>query len=191
MMLYKAYKFAEKAHRGQVRKYVDEPYINHPVRVMMLLNTLCDPFNYELLSSALLHDTIEDCGVSYDTLKGEFSKGVADLVLEVTNYSDQHKLKEQGLSRKERNRLDLEHLKTVSPNAKLIKLCDRICNLSDFDVTNAEARGFFQSRYLNESRDLLGVLGVDSLAHKWAQEMLLSTIERAAKEIRDFYGKNS
>lgn len=189
-MLYKAYQFAEKAHRGQRRKYVDEPYLNHPVRVMMLLAEHYDPFNYELLSAALLHDTIEDCGVSVDQLIAEFGKGVADLVWQVTNYSDKYKLKEQGVNRRERVRLDLEYIQGISGDGKLIKLCDRICNLSDFDATNEEARGFFAGRYLAESRDLLKVLTTDQDEHYWAQQMLLTKIGEVSQQIKDFNGTN-
>jgi guanosine-3',5'-bis(diphosphate) 3'-pyrophosphohydrolase len=183
-LVHKAYKFAEQAHRGVKRKYVDEPYINHPVAVMMmyldryLTFKSPDPVG---LAACLLHDVIEDCGVSYDTLKTEFGTEVADLVLELTSYSDIHKLKERGFKRRERQEYDLVYLKAVSPKAKIIKYIDRICNLKDFDPSVPEAVGFFRSKYLNESRQLGEALGTDSISHLHFNLLLTATI----KEIED------
>ncbi len=75
--------FAARAHRHQVRKGTDVPYIVHPVGVMLLLEHAgeTDP---ELLAAALLHDTLEDAGVTLDELAQRFGPRVAGIVLGCT-----------------------------------------------------------------------------------------------------------
>ena len=72
--------FAARAHRHQVRKGTDTPYIVHPVGVMLALLQAgeSDP---ELLAAALLHDTLEDAGVSADELARHFGRRVAEIVV--------------------------------------------------------------------------------------------------------------
>ena len=81
----KAAEFATEAHEGQVRKYVNEPYVRHPARVAARVSLL--PWaTEEMVCAAYLHDTIEDCDVSYhDDLVPQFGKAVADLVDELTD----------------------------------------------------------------------------------------------------------
>ncbi|HWI66334.1 MAG TPA: HD domain-containing protein, partial [Symbiobacteriaceae bacterium] len=61
-MIDRAIQFAVLAHGGQKRKGTETPYIVHPVGVAMLLAQAgCRP---EVVAAGLLHDTIEDCGVT-------------------------------------------------------------------------------------------------------------------------------
>ena len=78
-MIDKAMRFATKAHEGQVRKGTSRPYIVHPIEVGDIVSTMTK--DEEVISAAILHDTIEDCkGVTRDVLKEEFSERVASLV---------------------------------------------------------------------------------------------------------------
>lgn len=143
-----AARFAEEAHEGQFRKYTNEPYIVHPKRVAQKVY-LYKNSTLDMLYAAYLHDTIEDCGVSYDTLKDKFCKSVADLVLELTNPSK----KFPELVRKDRKSLDVRHLKTISKEAKIIKFFDRIDNLNDIPKTES-----FLQVYKRESLDVAEAL---------------------------------
>jgi RelA/SpoT family (p)ppGpp synthetase len=72
-----AFIFSEAAHRGQLR-HSGEPYITHPLAVAGILASLrLDP---QALASALLHDVMEDSGISKMTLTERFGKSVAELV---------------------------------------------------------------------------------------------------------------
>jgi GTP pyrophosphokinase len=72
-----AFIFSEAAHRGQFR-HSGEPYITHPLAVAAILATLrLDP---QALASALLHDVMEDSGISKMALTERFGKSVAELV---------------------------------------------------------------------------------------------------------------
>jgi len=71
--------FAARAHAGQMRKTTDIPYIVHPVGVMLVLleSGENDP---ALLAAALLHDTVEDTGVTLAELRERFGARVAEIV---------------------------------------------------------------------------------------------------------------
>ncbi len=73
----KAYYFARDAHEGQFRKDGD-PYITHPLAVAGILTDM--HMDGQSLAAALLHDVLEDCGVSKEKLVEEFGQDVADLV---------------------------------------------------------------------------------------------------------------
>jgi GTP diphosphokinase / guanosine-3',5'-bis(diphosphate) 3'-diphosphatase len=70
----KAYKFADSAHLGQFRKN-GEPYITHPIAVT--LQCAHWKLDANALMAALLHDAMEDCGVSKVELAQEFGATVA------------------------------------------------------------------------------------------------------------------
>ena len=82
--LNKAFKFAIDAHKNQKR---DEgvPYIIHPVAVAKILTDL--KLDSATITTGLLHDTIEDTKVTYETVKKEFGEEVANLVDGVTKIS--------------------------------------------------------------------------------------------------------
>ncbi|GAI06200.1 unnamed protein product, partial [marine sediment metagenome] len=72
-----AYKFAAKAHQGQVRKSGD-PYIEHPLQVALTLAEL--QFDASTLAAALLHDVPENCGIPISELEAKFGSEVSKLV---------------------------------------------------------------------------------------------------------------
>ena len=74
-MINKAIEFATRAHAGQFRKGTRRPYIVHPIEVSTMTQ------DEEIISAAVLHDTIEDCeGVSREILARKFSERVAGIV---------------------------------------------------------------------------------------------------------------
>ena len=78
-MINKAIEFATRAHAGQFRKGTRRPYIVHPIEVGDIVSTMTK--DEEIISAAVLHDTIEDCaGVSRELLAEEFSERVAGIV---------------------------------------------------------------------------------------------------------------
>ena len=115
-----AERYAARLHTGQVRKYTNEPYFNHCEAVAMQVACLTDDKN--VIAAAYLHDVIEDCDVRYEQLSALFNKRVARLVQELTDvYTPQMFPR---LNRAERKRREADRLRTVSWQAKLIKLCD-------------------------------------------------------------------
>ena len=80
-LLRTAYTFARDKHQGQSRRS-GEPYITHPLAVTLILAEL--EMDVHTLAAGLLHDVIEDCGVTRDELQSLFGDQVADLVDGVT-----------------------------------------------------------------------------------------------------------
>jgi len=80
-LIEKAFRFAEKAHEGQKRMSGD-PYITHPVAVAEIIADLGLPDT--VIAAALLHDVVEDAGISIDDITSEFGDEVAMLVDGVT-----------------------------------------------------------------------------------------------------------
>lgn len=73
-----AFLFAEKAHRGQMRKGTDIPYLIHLVRTWDYVRQMTD--SMEEQAAALLHDVLEDTPVTLKELKAAFGDYIADLV---------------------------------------------------------------------------------------------------------------
>jgi GTP diphosphokinase / guanosine-3',5'-bis(diphosphate) 3'-diphosphatase len=120
----KAVDFAARKHRFQRRKDEEaSPYINHPIAVANVLATegsIDDPLT---LCAAVLHDTIEDTETSAEELEQTFGAQVTKIVLEVTD--------DKSLEKQVRKQLQIEHAPHLSPQAKAVKLADKICNLRD------------------------------------------------------------
>jgi guanosine-3',5'-bis(diphosphate) 3'-pyrophosphohydrolase len=123
-LLLRALAFAAHKHRDQRRKdAAASPYINHPIALANVLVNEGGVTDAEVLSAALLHDTVEDTATTLEELEREFGPRVAEIVAEVTD--------DQRLPKAERKRLQVEHAAGLSREAKLVKLADKICNLRD------------------------------------------------------------
>ncbi|MFM7989922.1 MAG: HD domain-containing protein, partial [Candidatus Fonsibacter sp.] len=80
-ILIKAYDFASNAHKNQ-KRYSGDPYISHPIEVASIL---CDlKVDTATITTALLHDTVEDTDATYKELDKLFGKEIAELVDGVT-----------------------------------------------------------------------------------------------------------
>ncbi len=123
-ILLEAAAFAARKHTGQKRKgKAGEPYINHPLEVANLLASVGGVEDPDVLTAALLHDTVEDTGTTRGEIAERFSPAVADIVMEVTD--------DKSLPKQERKRLQVEHAPHLSVKAKLVKLADKISNITD------------------------------------------------------------
>ena len=123
-LLLKALAFAAGKHRDQRRKDAEaSPYINHPIALADVLVNEGGVTDVEVLCAALLHDTVEDTATTHEELLEAFGSRIARIVAEVTD--------DKALSKAERKRLQVEHAVHLSPEAKLVKLADKICNLRD------------------------------------------------------------
>jgi (p)ppGpp synthase/HD superfamily hydrolase len=112
-----AYELARVSHAGQMR---DEgtPYILHPIRVASVLSDELGLYSSELACAALLHDVIEDTGVTREQIRLEFGDRVAQIVWLLT------KLPEVSLPGYLAAIEEASDLK-----APVVKLCDRLDNI--------------------------------------------------------------
>lgn len=141
----KAIKFAIKKHKGQRRKGDGRPYILHPISVMAHVQSVKKSNNLFLLgAAAILHDTVEDCGVSLKKIARKFGYHVAAIVQELT--LDKEKYLTVG-----KTEYLCQEMMRMSSYALTIKLCDRLDNVSDLATMDKE----FQKRYHKETLDIL------------------------------------
>ena len=115
--------FAACAHDGMLRKGTNVPYIVHPVEVAAIASTLTD--DPEILAAAVLHDVIEDCGVSGQELAQRFGARVAELVLSET----QECCGDPRLTWEARKRAAIAHIAAGDHASKVIALSDKLSNM--------------------------------------------------------------
>ena len=70
--------FAVKAHDGMRRKKSSSPYILHPMEAAVIVGTMTDDQN--LIAAAVLHDVVEDAGITMDEIEARFGTRVRELV---------------------------------------------------------------------------------------------------------------
>lgn len=114
--------FAAARHSAQRRKgAAAEPYVNHLLEVADLVAGALETPDTSVVIAALLHDTVEDVGVTKEELIEAFGQDVADLVMECTD--------DKSLPKQERKRLQIVNAPHKSVRAQLIKLADKVSNL--------------------------------------------------------------
>lgn len=126
-LIEKAYVFSEKAHKDH-KRYSGEPYFLHPAAVAKHLATL--GLDAETIAAGLLHDAVEDTGVSEETIEEEFGKGVRFLVEGVTKLG---KHKYQGAERHAESLRRLLVATSADVRVLIIKLCDRYHNMTTLE----------------------------------------------------------
>jgi guanosine-3',5'-bis(diphosphate) 3'-pyrophosphohydrolase len=124
-----AYNFAVKAHENQKRDSGD-PYSNHPIAVANILTEL--KLDSATIVTGLLHDTIEDTHATYETIKNEFGKEVADLVDGVTKISVFENQATSTSKAENFRKLILATSKDI--RVLLVKIADRLHNMRTIDA---------------------------------------------------------
>ncbi len=134
------------AHAGQKRDNGAD-YATHPHAVALVLRD-AGVTDETTLAAAYLHDVLEDTDVTEAALTAEFGPAVAAIVVELTNRGP------AGRSFEEKQAALLDHARRMSPAAKLVKLADRLHNLSEMSVWPE----FKRQRYARAAMELLDAL---------------------------------
>lgn len=145
----RAFCIAAHSAVGQKRKYTGEPYWTHPVQVAQLFSSVVGHGDEDAVCAALLHDVIEDTGVTVWDIREVFGGEVATMVAQLTDVS-----RPSDGNRAARKALDRSHLGMAWPIVKSIKLADLICNSESILKHDPK----FAPVYLGEMRQLLEVL---------------------------------
>ncbi len=123
-LLFDAFTFADKAHSNQLRKD-GSPYITHPLAVAQLTADL--ELDQDSVMAALLHDTIEDTGVTHEEVAHRFGETVADLVEGVTKLTRVHYTSREEKQMENLRKMLLAMSKDI--RVVLVKICDRMHNM--------------------------------------------------------------
>ena len=131
----RAYKYSEQCHQGQMRQSGDA-YISHPLAVANILADM--RMDHESLMAGLLHDVIEDTGVTKGQISRRFGRTVADLVDGVSKLTEiefETKAEQQAESFQKMTLAMSRDIRVV-----LVKLADRLHNMRTLGVLSPEKR---------------------------------------------------
>ena len=131
----RAYHFSEQCHLGQMRQSGD-PYITHPLAVANILADMqMDP---ESLMAGLLHDVIEDTGVTKGQISRRFGRTVADLVDGVSKLGEIESASRAEQQAESFQKMTLAMSRDI--RVMLVKLADRLHNMRTLGVLSPEKR---------------------------------------------------
>jgi guanosine-3',5'-bis(diphosphate) 3'-pyrophosphohydrolase len=167
--IFAALLFAAEKHKTQRRKGRDKsPYINHPIAVAYYLTRYYDTVDVDIVIAAILHDTLEDTDTTPQEIEANFGPEVLLLVQEVTD--------DKNLPTEVRRNLQVKTIGAISPGAKLIRLADKISNITDLQKTPpADWDEKTSIDYLNWTEQVIGrIKGVNSKLEKLYDERLKS-----------------
>lgn len=164
----KAIVFAAKRHAGAERDgEAPLPYITHPVEVLLLLRTVGGVTDEDLLCAGVMHDLIEETATKLSEIEEVAGPRVRALVKELTRVEPGEE-ETKGLSKDEiwtlRANLLLDEIGKMSPDARQVKLADRLANVREAKRTKI---GYKLDRYLAQSRRILEIVARDTNAPLW------------------------
>jgi GTP pyrophosphokinase/guanosine-3',5'-bis(diphosphate) 3'-pyrophosphohydrolase len=186
-----AYKFADEAHLGQFRAS-REPYITHPIAVA----GMCADWKLDAqaIMAALMHDAMEDCGVTKAELIERFGAPTADLVDGLTKL-DKLRFNTREESQAESFR---KMLLAMSRDVRviLIKLADRLHNMRTMTAMAADKRQRIAAETLDIYAPIAHRLGLNEMyrelqalsfshVHPWRHAILSKALEKARGSRRD------
>ena len=181
-----AYRFSAAAHAGQTRRSGD-PYISHPVTVAGILAEL--HLDTPTVIAALLHDVVEDTGVTNQEIGEKFGKQVAELV---DGLSKLDKIEFQSATQAQAENFR-KMLLAMSQDVRviLVKLADRLHNMSTLDAMGPEKRHRIARETLEIYAPIANRLGLNSiyqeledLSFKYLYPMRYRVIAKAIKAAR-------
>jgi GTP pyrophosphokinase len=191
----RAYRFADQAHLGQLRKNGD-PYITHPIAVAVQ----CAQWKLDAhaLMAALMHDAMEDCGVTKQELIEGFGSVVADLVDGLT------KLEKLEFGTREQNQAESFRKMLVAMardmRVILIKLADRTHNMRTMGDMPRSKWGRISRETLEIYAPLAYRLGLNStfrelqdlcfkFLHPWRYDILSKAVHRSRNRRKDLISR--
>ena len=169
-MIAKAAELANRAHFTckQVRKGNGLPYIIHPYRVATLVAEAGG--NANQIAAAWCHDVLEDCESFREEACATLPASVLALVKELTKA-------EISPGKRVKGEAFMAELREMSPEAKLVKLCDRLDNLRDVRSAN---KPDWARTYGAESVEVLKALAVNPATGPQAEALTASIREQIA-----------
>lgn len=147
--------FGEMAHGDQRRKYCDDRYMVHPIRVMRTCQKYSDDLS--VLAAALLHDVLEDTPVTNSEIEtflktilteDEVKKAIKHIVDLTDVYTKKAYPK---MNRRARKALEIERLSTIKPESQTIKYADILDNADEIVGSDPD----FARVFLAEGREIL------------------------------------
>jgi len=185
-ILQKAFNLASAGHIDQKRDS-GEPYITHPLHVAIYLSELS--MDLETIVSAILHDLIEDTDITYNDIKKEFGKEIADIVDGVT------KLDKINYNSKEEAKADAIRKMVIAMSKDIrvliLKLADRLHNIETIDYLNEWKQEKIAQETLYVYAPLAHRLGLQSIKHTLEDVSFNILFKNQNEEIENLINKSS
>ncbi len=150
--------FGDVAHIKDKRKS-GEPYITHPIAVAEILAGF--RLDRDTIIAAILHDTVEDTEVSDEQIEQCYGKVVARLVDGVT------KLKSSSHNKQQNKAATFHKILTATlndPRVLIIKLADRLHNMSTLDAVRPEKQRATAQETLDFYVPFARLMGINDIA---------------------------
>tara|TARA_B100001250_G_scaffold89960_1_gene74739 strand:+ start:112 stop:2298 length:2187 start_codon:yes stop_codon:yes gene_type:complete len=175
----RAYFYAEQAHEGQYR-HSGEAYVNHPLAVASILSEM--HMDHQSLMAAMLHDVIEDTGITKTAIKSQFGNTVADLVDGVSKLN-----KITFSSRAEAQAENFQ--KMAMAMAKdlrviLVKIADRLHNMRTLKVLSPNKRRRIARETIDIYAPIANRLGMNNVRVEFEELGFNALYPMRAKRIR-------
>jgi len=162
-MIYIAYRLAKAAHKNQYRKS-GEPYIDHPVQSAYIAAELS--MDAVAISSALLHDVIEDTPYTFEDIENFFGRNVAEIVDGVTKLTKLQYTNHEEQQVENLRKMFLAMSKDI--RVVIIKLIDRLHNMRTLNFQTPE-------KQLEKAKETLEIYS--PLAHRLGMSKIKSELE--------------
>jgi len=154
----RAFYYAEQAHDGQ-RRRSGEPYVTHPLAVANILANM--HMDHQSLMAAMLHDVIEDTGVSKEALAKQFGKPVAELVDGVSKLT-QIAFEDKAIAQAENfQKMVLAMSRDI--RVIIVKLADRLHNMRTLGALRPEKKRRIARETLEIYARIASRLGINTI----------------------------
>lgn len=168
-----AWYFSESKHSGQVRRFLNISYFEGHVQKV---NGIVKQYNsnIDILCSALLHDVIEDCyddkWEGYIDIKEQFGEKVANIVMELTSDSKEIRYKFNG----DKAKYLINKMMNMSDDALVVKLVDRLQNISDAFTANDR----FREKYYYETKLIMDSVSLRDGLNNTHKKIILDIVSK-------------
>jgi len=175
----RAYYYAEQAHDGQFRRTGD-PYVTHPLAVA---NILCDMhMDHQSLMAAMLHDVIEDTGITKTAIKNQFGNTVAELVdgvskLNKINFSTRAEAQAENFQK-----MAMAMAKDL--RVILVKIADRLHNMRTLGVLTPDKRRRIARETIDIYAPIANRLGMNNVRVEFEELGFTALYPMRARRIR-------
>jgi len=175
-LIMRAFELASRWHLGQTRKHPSEqiPYIAHPAGVGLLLSRA--GADDETVAAGILHDVIEDCGVTKEELAVATSPRVAELVSWVSEPP-------KSIDWPERKRAYREQLAAAPQEALLIAAADHVHNLQSILTTVQTSEDVWSQFHVKKDAKIAHELAVYEIIAAKVRSPLVALYASALKEV--------
>ena len=177
-----AIEFAAKAHRNQVRKGTDIPYIAHPYAVgLLLLRAGCSE---EVVVAGILHDTVEDTSMTLEDIRKNFGDKIAAVVKGCSE-------PDKSLAWEARKQHTIEFLRTAPLEVRMVVCADKLHNLRTIAVEHQKIGDEVWKRFNRGRKEQEWYYRalVESLCYQLDVEEKTTLFQQFLNEVENVFGK--